>query len=109
MNPLKSITQPGSITVDLDYSYTGSGSNRSFTGINNISSHSLINFPVGWNQTTYSYNIYNNNNTVNVTLHGYNVIGINVGGQSIGANINDTINFDYDINTSGDAITANRN
>ncbi len=93
-NPIKSATQPVTVTVDLSYRYNGSGSSKTFSSITGVSSFSL-NVPTSWVQTGYNSFFYNFNKGVTVELLGYNVVGMVIGGQPIGAKISDEITFSY--------------
>lgn len=96
LNPIKGLAQPPSITVDLGYRYTGSGSNRKFSSITKVSSYSF-GIPTDWKQTSRKTSFSSNKKTVNVTLNGYHLLGIRVGGQAIGAKFSDSIRFKYTI------------
>ncbi|MBH9968153.1 hypothetical protein [[Bacillus] enclensis] len=89
-NPLKSMTQPTYITVDLRYSYSGS----KFTKINGLSSFSP-GYPTDWIQTSKNTSLYNSNRSVSAEVNGYNLLGVSIGGQPVGAKIADTVTFKY--------------
>lgn len=89
-NPLKSIAQPTSITVDLNYSYSG----KKFTKINRVSSFSL-GFPTDWIQTDVNKSFYSSKTGVSMELLGYHLVGANIKGQPIGAKVRDEITFKY--------------
>lgn len=95
-NPLK----PGTITADITYTYAGSGKKKKFSRIKNVKSHSLLSFPVDWKQQTKTTNISSDKKRVRVKLQGYHLVGVSIGGQGVGARINDTISFNYYINSS---------
>lgn len=95
VNPLKQMTQPASITVDLGYSYSGG----KFTSINSVRSHSS-GFPTNWKQTSYSRSYYDSNRGVNMTINGYNQLGVVIGGQPIGTRVNDQLTFKYKLGGS---------
>ena len=94
LNPIKSATQPVTVTVDLSYRYNGSGSSKTFSSITGVSSFSLA-FPTIWVQTGYSSFFYNFNKGVTIELLGYNRLGIVIGEQPIGAQVKDEITFSY--------------
>lgn len=95
-NALKAATQPTTVTVDVKYSYTGSGSTKAFSSINNVTSYSL-GFPTTWVQTDYNKSFYNFKKGVSLELLGYNVVGAVIAGQEIGAKVSDEITFNYNI------------
>lgn len=98
-NPLKSATQPVHLTVDLSYSYSGSGSTKTFSEIKDVSSFSL-GIPTAWHQTNFDSSFYNFKKGVSMILYGYNYIGVSVGGQPVGAKIKDEVTFNYHIDGS---------
>ncbi|MGG1594203.1 hypothetical protein [Terribacillus saccharophilus] len=89
-NPLKSIAQPTSITVDLGYSYSG----KKFTKINKVTSFSL-GFPTDWIQTSVNKSFYSSKTGVSMELLGYHLVGANIKGQPVGAKVRDEITFKY--------------
>jgi len=101
INPLKNATQPVNVTVDLKYSYTGSGSTKQFSTITDIKSFSL-GVPTDWVQTDYNKSYYNSKKSVKIELLGYNVLGVVIKGQPIGAKISDEIIFSYTLGGTKD-------
>lgn len=95
-NALKALTQPTSVTVDLTYSYTGSGSNKAFSKIDKVKSFSF-GFPTQWVQTDYNSSFYNSKKGVSMELLGHNVLGAVIAGQTIGTKVADEITFDYEL------------
>lgn len=98
-NPLKSMTQPTSVTVNLGYKYTGSGTSKKFSSITKLTSYSL-GFPTDWIQTSRSTSFYDSNKGVNVTINGYNLLGVEIAGQGVGAKVSDTLTFKYKLGGS---------
>ncbi|WP_330949742.1 hypothetical protein [Virgibacillus sp. MG-45] len=100
LNPLK----PGTITANITYTYTGSGNKKRLSSIKKVTSHSTLSFPVDWKQQTKTTNISSTRKSVHVKLQGYFLVGVSIGGQGVGARINDTISFRYTINSSKPAV-----
>lgn len=96
LNPIKGLAQPVNVTVDLRYKYTGSGSKRKFSSISKITSYSF-GIPTDWVQTSKKTSFSSNKKTANITLNGYHLLGIKIGGQSAGAKFSDSIRFKYKI------------
>lgn len=95
-NALKALTQPTNVTVDLTYSYTGSGSNKAFSKIEKVKSFSF-GFPTEWVQTDYNSKFYNSKKGVSIEILGHNVVGAVIAGHTIGTKVADEITFDYDL------------
>lgn len=98
-NPLKASTQPASVTVDIGYSYTGSGTTKKFSSIKKVSSYSF-GFPTDWIQTSYSSPFSISNTRAKITINGYNLLGASIGGQPIGMKVKDKLTFNFDLNKS---------
>ncbi|EFI64368.1 MULTISPECIES: hypothetical protein [Bacillus] len=75
---------PSKMWIDFTYTYSGSGSNKTFTKITSIKSNSGS-IPSSWNQTTAVSNISGNKKSVTIKVTGYFLLGVNIGGQSVGA------------------------
>ncbi|WP_342513361.1 hypothetical protein MKY34_00800 [Sporosarcina sp. FSL K6-1522] len=99
LNPLKAVTQPVRVTVDLKYTYTGSGSSKKFSNVSSVKSFSS-GFPTDWVQTSHNRSYFNSNKGVKIKLFGYNVVGAVIKGQPIGAKIADEITFSYTLGGS---------
>lgn len=103
-NPILTQVRPLYVTVDMKHTYTGSGSTKKFTRINSIKSYSPLSFPADWRQTAYNTSFYNSNKNVTVQLLGYHLLGVSIGGQSIGARVSDTLNYKYPIGGASTVI-----
>lgn len=79
---------PSSMWIDFSYTYTGSGSTKKFTKIKSVSSQSG-NFPSSWHQTDKVTNFYDSNKGVSIKITGYYLLGVSVGGQSVGTHFKD--------------------
>ncbi|MEQ6857251.1 hypothetical protein AAHH17_22610 [Lysinibacillus capsici] len=99
LNPIKSATQPSSVTCDLTYSYTGNGSSKTFSEILDVSSFSL-GVPTSWVQTKANKSFYSFKKGVSIELLGYNLVGVSVGGLEVGVQVRDEITFNYRIDGS---------
>lgn len=99
LNPIKSATQPASVTCDLKYSYTGSGSSKTFSEILNASSFS-VGVPTSWVQVDFNKSFYSFKKGVSIELLGYNLVGVSVGGLEVGVQVRDEITFNYRIDGS---------
>lgn len=95
-NPLQSAVYSSSITVDVKYKYTGSKKkkNKKFKKITKVRSHNF-GVPADWHQTSYNKKLYGSNKGVKLTLHGYNLLGVSVGGQPAGMKVNQSVTFKY--------------
>ncbi|MCY7695326.1 hypothetical protein MH109_13230 [Bacillus altitudinis] len=100
LNPLSDSSR---ITVDLKYSYSGSGSKRKFTKINKVSSYSS-GIPTSWKQTSYNKSISSTKKSVTITLNGYYLFGVSIGGQTIGTRTPDQIKFKYTVGGKKDLV-----
>ncbi|MGR6899708.1 hypothetical protein [Rummeliibacillus sp. BSL5] len=98
-NPLKSITQPATVTVNLTYNYkNGAFTNKKITK-SNVKSHSF-GVPTSWVQEDVNSSYYDSKKGVKLELIGYNVVGLAIKGQPVGAKIDDIITFKYKIGGS---------
>ncbi|QTB23128.1 hypothetical protein J1907_03165 [Lysinibacillus sphaericus] len=98
-NPIKAATQPAWVDVDLKYTYTGSGSSKTFSELKKVTSFSLS-FPTEWVQTEKNHSFYNFKKGISVELLGYNLLGAVIAGQPVGAKVKDEIKFNYVIDGS---------
>lgn len=85
---------PVSMWIDFSYTYTGSGSSKEFNRIKTVTSNSS-GFPSSWYQTSYSANIASNKKSVSIKIQGYHLLGVNIGGNSIGAKFSDSYTKKY--------------
>lgn len=83
--------------IHLKYEYTGSGKKKKFYKINSVKSGNG-GFPMTWIQTTSTQNFYNNKESVSITIRGYFLVGLNIGGQTIGGRLTDSFNQKYHLN-----------
>jgi len=81
--------------IDFDYKYTGSGSKKKFSKVTDIQSGNG-GFPMNWNQSTKgTYNFYDSNRGVKISITGYYLLGVNVGGQTVGTKFHDSFTKSY--------------
>ncbi|MEX3710850.1 hypothetical protein ABFV99_00445 [Cytobacillus horneckiae] len=76
-------TKPVNMTINFNYTYTGSGSSKLFQSVSNIKSHST-GFPTNWVQTNASHRLLDAKRTISITITGYHLFGASIGGQPIG-------------------------
>lgn len=93
INPILTQVRPLYVTVDMKYTYTGTGSTRKFKNISSIKSTSPLTFPHDWKQTDFTKSFYNTNKAVTVKLIGHHLIGFSIGGQGVGARVSDTLKY----------------
>lgn len=80
---------PNYMTINLSYTYTGTGSTKKFSSIKSVKSHSS-GIPSAWKQTSSSANISANKRSTSVNIVGYHLVGINIKGVPLGATFNDS-------------------
>ncbi|MBY8914932.1 hypothetical protein KY305_19645 [Bacillus sp. YC2] len=80
--------------IQFTYSYTGSGSKKKFAKIKSVHSGNG-GFPMNWNQTTSVTNIYDSNRSVSIKIQGYFLVGVNIGGQTVGTKFTDSFTKKY--------------
>lgn len=94
-NPLHQLILPTSMWIDFSYTYTGTGSTRKFTKITSIVASSN-GTPSTWHKTTAPISsFYDLNKGVSITIQGYHLLGVSIGGQPIGARFADTFTKKY--------------
>jgi hypothetical protein len=98
-NPLHSLVNPTTVTVDLPYTYYINGTYKWFKSITASSIKSYADgIPMNWVETsTPLTSISTDGKKVTITLIGYELLGVSIAGQPIGAKFSDTIKFTYNI------------
>lgn len=96
LNPLN-FKYDTKLWIHFTYAYTGSGKKKKFYKVNSIKSGNG-GFPMTWVQTSSTKNIYNSKESVSITIRGYFLIGLNIGGQTVGGRLTDSFNKKYHLN-----------
>lgn len=80
---------PTYMVIDFSYTYSGSGNTKKYTNLTSVSSWS-DGIPTNWVQTSKpTWNFYDLHRTVSITIQGYHLFGIAIGGFPIGYKIPD--------------------
>ncbi|MCY8275471.1 hypothetical protein, partial [Bacillus inaquosorum] len=73
---------------------TGSGKSKKFKKITSIKSDSSS-FPSSWHQSMSNSTFYDKNRGVKIHIKGSFLLGVNIGGQSVGAKFPDSYTKKY--------------
>ncbi|ASS72392.1 hypothetical protein [Bacillus atrophaeus] len=89
-----SVWLPHDMWIDFKYTYTGSGKSKKFKKVTTIKSDSSS-FPSSWHQSMSNSSFYDKNRGVKIHIKGSFLLGVNIGGQSVGAKFPDSYTKKY--------------